>query len=126
MYKNILNCIQIKYMKAAVFLIISLIAEHFSYYAENNKIIIQAGMIKRIISLDQSSFSTENILINNLDIISKGSGELSLSFYSASPNEQPVGITAPTGRATEQSVGIANSTDILKISAEKELLDKKR
>ena len=57
-------------------------------------------------------------LINNLDIISKGSGELSLSFYSASPNEQPVGITAPTGRATEQ-VGIANSTDILKISAEK-------
>ena len=116
-------------MKVAVFLIISLITEPFSYYAEknkitveNNKIIIQAGMIKRIISLDQSSFSTENILINNLGIISKGSGELSLSFYSASPNEEPVGITALTGRAIEQSAVIANSTDILKISGEKEVL----
>lgn len=116
-------------MKAEILLIISLIAGPFSYSAEKNsitveknKIIIQAGIIKRVISFDQSSFSTENILINNSGITVKGSGELSLSFHSAWPNEQPAGITASTGRAIDQSAGIANSTDILKISGENQVL----
>ena len=123
-------------MKAKLFLIIFLITGLFSYSAvknnikaeknsitvEKNKIIIQAGILKRVISLDQSSFSTENILINNSGITAKGSGELSLSFYSASPNEQPLGIGASTGKAIDQSAGIANATDILKISGDKQVL----
>ena len=116
-------------MKAGVFLIILLITGPFSYSAEKNnitveknKIIIKAGIIKRIISLDQSSFSTENILINNSGIIANGSGELSLSFHSASPNELPIGINVSAGKAIDQSAGIANSTDILKISGDKQVL----
>lgn len=116
-------------MKALGLLIISIIAGLFSYSAEKNsitvgenKIIIQAGIIKRIISLDQSSFSTEDILINNRGITANGSGELSLSFHSAYPNELPIGINVSAGKAIDQSAGIANSTDILKISGDKQVL----
>ncbi|HAZ02137.1 MAG: hypothetical protein A2W90_22665 [Bacteroidetes bacterium GWF2_42_66] len=116
-------------MKVILFLIISTTAVHLSYGAEKNiitieknKIIIQADILKKVISLDHSSLSTKNIEINDTNISSVGAGELSFSFHYASPNEQPLGITAGAGTVIDQSAGIANSTDILKISGDKQTI----
>ncbi|KAA6441835.1 hypothetical protein FEM33_00785 [Dyadobacter flavalbus] len=88
----------------------------FYIRADKNKITIQAGIIQKVLSIDQFSVKTENISINNNIISDPESNELSLSFHYAIPNKAPEGITDTLNNKISQLAQKENATDILKVS----------
>jgi hypothetical protein len=90
--------------------------EEYYIKAEKNKITIHAGIIQKILSIQQYSVTTENVSLNKHVITDSESDELSLSFYQANPNKAPEGITDTLNNYTSQTAQKENATDILKVS----------
>jgi hypothetical protein len=90
------------------------------YRIETNgdMISIQAGVQERKLRVEGGQLTSAGLFINGHNIVSPDSRELSVSFYKASPNEKPLGITADEAHEITQQIGEANWTDIMQTTGE--------
>ncbi|GGC12564.1 alpha-galactosidase [Dyadobacter sediminis] len=90
--------------------------DEFYINADKNKITIRAGIVQKVLSIDQFSVNTENISLNNQIISDPESNELSMSIYYASSNKAPEGIIDTVNNNISQTAQKENATDILEVS----------
>lgn len=77
-------------------------------------IIIRAGCLERTITLDGTNITSKNLLISGNNVFDRASSEMSVSFYEASPDTEPIGIKAGEVKESVEEAGMSNLTDILK------------
>ncbi len=90
------------------------------YGIEINKdmISIRAGVQERRLRIEGGQLTSAGLFVNGRNVVAADSRELSVSFYKASPNEKPLGITAGEAQEITQQIGEANWTDIMETTGE--------
>lgn len=81
--------------------------------------------MERLISTEGGALITRAITVNGQNLIVPESGEVSVSFHKATPNQRPVGITVAEAQEISQHIGEANWTDVMKTRGETGFLKQK-
>jgi hypothetical protein len=82
---------------------------------EKNQIMIKAGIIERILTVQKSNISISQLRINSAILLDTPTKDCSMSFYLANPNERPKGILADQAKIIKQKNSEISGTDALDI-----------
>ncbi|MDX9881650.1 MAG: alpha-galactosidase [Prolixibacteraceae bacterium] len=91
-------------------------SENWAVSGDENKIMVQAGMLERSFRLTNSSVFTEMLTVNGHPVIAENPNEFSVTFWKASSDAEPQGIGYSDKAGVEQEDAVKNQTDALNVA----------
>jgi hypothetical protein len=83
--------------------------------AQNNTIILKAGILERTIRIEKTAVRAGQLRIDGTNVLDPSSQEMNIAFYAANPDAKPVGIKPGDQKANSVETSTANLTDVLKL-----------